>query len=378
MKWQDELRHNLRDSEELARALSLDETDANKIREELRVFPMSVPHYYFSLIDPEDPHDPIRKLCVPSGDAVLTEGVLDTSGEEHNTVQRGIQHKYNQTALVLVTSACAMYCRHCFRRRMVGVSDNEIAEDPKAAAGYIFSHPEINNCLLSGGDAFLLDTDKIREWLDVLCDIPQLDFIRFGTRTPVTFPVRINSDQELIRTLSHFSKRKQIYIITHFNHPREFTEDSIRAVRALQGAGVIVKNQTVLLRGVNDDPEVLGELLRLVSANGIVQHYVFQCRPVRGVKSSYQLPIMEGERIVREARNMQNGIGKSADYVMSHVTGKIRILGHAPDPERSGGSGDGMLFQYVQARDPKNLSRIFSRVLSAEDAWLSDDILEDI
>ena len=368
MNWTEVLKNNITTAEELIEPLHLTDEEYRKIKKEVDVFPMSVPRYYFSLIDPDDPDDVIRKMAVPSGDFELCDGVLDTSGEHSNTKLPGLQHKYRQTTLVLVTSACAMYCRHCFRRRLVGLG-GEAGADPDQAAAYIKDHPEVTNVLLSGGDALVVPTERIAKWLDTLSELDQLDFVRIGSRTPVTFPERITSDPELLAVFARFLEKKQLYLVTHFNHPKELTEESLKAVKLLQKTGVIVKNQTVLMKGINDDPEVLGTLLRRVSAVGIVQHYIFQCRPVKGVKSRFQVSLRDGLDIVTKANAMQNGLGKSADYTMSHVTGKIRLLGTDRDGR--------VIFQYKQAKNPDNIGRIFTRDLSEGETWLPDEIILD-
>lgn len=366
MNWQEMIRKNATTADDIRDYLHLSQEEYEAMKEEIGMFPMSVTQYYLSLINPEDPEDPIRKMAIPSGHVVFTDGELDTSGEHTNTKLQGLQHKYRQTALILTTRDCAMFCRHCFRRRLVGKDSEEIAWDLEAVTKYIRSHPEITNVLLSCGDSFMMTTDQIGRWLEKLTVLDQLDFIRFGTRTPVTFPQRILTDPSLTHLLRAYAKRKQIYVVTHFNHPREFTEESIAAIRALQKAGAAVKNQTVFLKGVNDDPQVLADLLRGVTRLGMTEHYIFQCRPVKGVKSRFQVPVSRGIDIVQEALAMQNGLGKSADYTMSHVTGKIRILGKT-------GSGE-ILFQYKQAKDPARIGKIFTLKLDEEAAWLPETI----
>ena len=366
MTWQQLIQSNATSAEELREVLHLTDREVEKMEEEIARFPMSVTHYYLSLIDPADPEDPIRKMSVPSGNVILSEGELDTSGEYHNTKLKGLQHKYSQTALVLTTSDCAMYCRHCFRRRLVGLDNEEIAEDIDSVVGYLEQHPEITNVLLSGGDSFLMPDERIEEWLRRLVALPQLDFIRFGTRTPVTFPQRILEDPGLRELLTEYARKKQIYVVTHFNHPHEVTEQSRAAVDALRQCGIVVKNQTVLMRGINDSAQILGQLLREITSMGVVQHYIFQCRPVQGVKSHFQVPLAEGNRIVQEALAMQNGLGKTADLTMSHVTGKIRILGRDEEGR--------MLFQYKQAKDPSRAGRIFTYPVDEKTTWLPDSI----
>ena len=178
----------------------------------------------------------------------------------------------------------------------------------------------------------------------------------------MTFPCRITDDRTLIELFSRVGEKKQLYLITHFNHPREVSEQAAAAVRLLNGSGVIVKNQTVLLKGVNDDPEVLALLLRKMTSIGVVQHYIFQCRPVVGATNYFQVPLIEGSRIVNAANALQNGLSKSADYTMSHKTGKIRILGETGEGE--------LMFQYKQAKDPSQIGKLFTRKMKDGQAWL--------
>ena len=357
------LENCIRDIDQVLSYLGITGEEAETLRKVAQRYPVSIPPYYLNLIDPSDPDDPIRKLSVPSAVEANADGHEDTSGESHNTVLTGVQHKYAQTALVLTTSQCSMYCRHCFRKRMVGYTHEEVTQQILGMAEYVKARPEINNILLSGGDAFINDNDVIREYLDHLVDIPQLDFIRFGTRTPVVLPMRIYDDPELLDILREYSKRKQIYIVTHFDHPHEITEESKRAVRALIEAGCPVRNQVVLLKGVNDDPKVLAELLNSLTAIGVLPYYVFQCRPAKGVLTQFQVPLERGYEIVAKARTLCNGQSKAFRYAMSHVTGKIEILGKL---------GDEMLFKYHQSKYPENDERLFAMKLRPDQCWLED------
>ena len=318
--------------------------------------------YYLSLIDPEDPDDPIRKMSVPTAHELSRDGSFDTSGEMHNTVLPGMQHKYKETVMILSTNQCAMYCRHCFRKRLVGLSEEEICSRIDEMISYIRKHREISNVLISGGDAFMNSNDTISRYLYGLSTIRHLDFIRFGTRVPVTFPQRITSDDELIRILRVYSSKKKIYVVTQFNHPREITSLSASAVSALLKNGIPVRNQTVLLKGVNDDSRVLGTLMKQLTAIGVLPYYVFQCRPVTGVMNHFQVPLKEGLRIVQDAMQMQNGQGKSFRFMMSHESGKIEILGDL--------GGGRMLFKYHQAKDCSDAGRIFVKRIADGQCWL--------
>lgn len=349
--------------------LGLNEADSAQMARILAQFPMSVPRYYLSLINWDDENDPIRKMCIPSVRETDLSGSFDTSGEASNTVVVGMQHKYHATALILSTNRCAMYCRHCFRKRLVGLSDAEIASHLDEMIAYIKEHKEISNVLISGGDAFLNDNEVIEEYLSRLCEIDHLDMIRFGTRVPVSFPQRVTSDPDLIALLKKYNEKKQLFVITHFNHPNEITPESTAAVRAILSAGIPIRNQTVLLHGVNDDSEVLGTLLRRLIRIGVIPYYVFQCRPVSGVKNQFSVPFLRGIQVVEGAKRMQNGQGKSLRYALSHPTGKIEILGTV--------GGNRMLFKYHQAKYDKDAGRMFTMDLDENQTWLGDDIPQD-
>jgi lysine 2,3-aminomutase len=325
--------------------------------------PMRVTPYYLSLIDWDDPNDPVRKMAIPSIEESSLEGSYDTSGEAENTEKRGLQHKYAETVLILATSRCATYCRHCFRKRLVGLETAEIIENFEDAASYIRHHKEVNNVLISGGDPLVLPNAIVEKFLSALSDISHLSFIRFGSRAPVTFPSRFN-DERLLETMAKYSQPgRRVYVVTQFNHPKEITSQSIKAVQNLIKSGVIVNNQTVLLREVNDDPGTLAELQNRLVGVGVNPYYVFQCRPVKRVKRCFQVPICRGIEIVEGAKARCNGHSKRFRYIMSHKTGKIEILGVLDDE---------IYFKYHQAKNRKNLGRIFKREVDEKAGWLDD------
>ncbi|MCK4978942.1 MAG: KamA family radical SAM protein, partial [Candidatus Delongbacteria bacterium] len=256
---------------------------------------MNITKHYLSLIDFDDPDDPIKKMIVPSLDEMNLAGSYDTSGEKSNTKFIGFQHKYDQTALILATNKCASFCRFCFRKRMVGKTTIEIIKNFKQTADYIRQHEEINNVLITGGDPFMLETEVIQNFLEELGNIEHLDFIRFGTKIPVFLPDRFLKDEELLKLFYRFAKhKKQIYLVFQIDHPREITTALKRAVRKILRTGVIINNQTVLMKGVNDDPVILAELMRKMVSIGINPYYVFQCRPVKRVKHHFQLSLYKG------------------------------------------------------------------------------------
>lgn len=364
MTWEEELEASICTIEQLREYIELTPEEEKQLREIIERHPMRITRYYMSLIDRNDPDDPIRKMAVPSEEELDTLGSYDTSGERENTKMPGLQHKYAQTALILATNRCAAYCRFCFRKRMVGLSNEEIVRRFNDAANYVELHNEINNVLITGGDPFVLPTEVIGEFLERLSTIPHLDFIRFGTRVPVTFPDRILEDEELLTLLENNTREnKKIYVVTHFNHAREITQKATDAVDSLIRSDVIVNNQTVLLKGVNDNPEVLAELQNKLVRIGVNPYYVFQCRPVKRVRSNFQVPLFKGYEIVENAKKKLNGHSKRFKYIMSHQAGKIEIVGIMDDY---------IYFKYHQAKDPANIGKFFKRKINKTAGWLDE------
>jgi lysine 2,3-aminomutase len=349
--------------EQLKSCLNLSSTEEEQLERVVQAHPMRISPHYLSLIDWNDPRDPIRKMAVPSCDELNLEGYYDTSGEAENAKMPGLQHKYSETALILATNRCATYCRHCFRKRLVGLPTEETLKRFEDAAGYIEKHTEINNVLVSGGDPLVLSNEVIKRFLEVLTNINHLNFIRFGSRVPVTFPSRLK-DQKLLDIFKQYSKSdKRLYIVTQFNHPKEVNPPSISAVSNLLKAGVLLSNQTVLLKGVNNNPDTLANLMNKLVSIGVTPYYVFQCRPLERVKHHFQIPICEGVRIVERAKARCNGLSKRFKYVMSHKTGKIEIIGIM--------NGE-IYFKYHEAKNRENLGVMFKRQVDEKAGWLDD------
>lgn len=363
MREYNELEKSISSVKQLKRYVDLAPDEAKMLEKIIKVHPMRISPYYMSLIDWNDPDDPIRKMAVPSVEELSLEGNYDTSGETENTVVHGLQHKYSETALILATNQCAMYCRHCFRKRLVGLPNEEILARFEDAAAYVAKHREINNVLISGGDPLVLDSEIIKRFLEVLDRIKHVRFIRIGSRIPVTLPARL-SDSKLLAVLKKYSKTdRRLHIVTHFNHPREITPQSIGAVNNLLEAGVLVSNQTVLLQEVNDNPSTIATLMNKLVGVGVMPYYLFQCRPVKRVKHQFQVPLCKGARIVEKAKASCNGLSKRFKYIMSHVTGKLEILGMM----------DGEIyFKYHEAKDRENLGVMFKCRLDEEAGWLDE------
>ena len=284
--------------------------------------------YYLSLINWDDPDDPIRKIAIPSTDELQSWGKVDASQESKYTKHRGLQHKYPDTALFLVTNVCGTYCRFCFRKRLFFPDNVEtIRKDIGDGIEYIKNHPEITNVLLTGGDPLIVSTNKLEHIISELRKIEHIKIVRIGTKIPASNPYRILDDPELLEMIKKYSyPDKRIYIITQFNHPRELTDVAIEALEKLHSAGAILANQTPLMRGINSDPEILAELLQKLSFVGNPPYYVFQVRPTVGNKP-FALPLVQSYKIFQKAIMNVSGLAKRAKLVMSHYTGKIEIVG---------------------------------------------------
>ncbi|HZK48773.1 MAG TPA: KamA family radical SAM protein [Thermoleophilia bacterium] len=319
--------------------------------------------YYLGLIDWDDPEDPIRRIIIPSAEELGDWGRLDTSNEHCYTKVPGCEHKYEFTGLLLVNDLCGGYCRFCFRKRLFMHGNTEVQRDVGPGIEYIRQHPEINNVLLTGGDSLLLSTKHIDHILSELRAIEHVQIIRFGSKMPAFNPFRITDDPSLLEVLArHSLDDKKIYVMTHFNHPRELTPEAVKAVNLLQKAGVVTANQTPLLRGVNDDPEVLGELFNRLSYAGVPPYYVFVGRPTRGNRH-FAVPVEEAFEIFERARMKCSGLAMRARLVMSHATGKIEIVGRTETET---------YFRYHRAADPTDKARFLVFPGNPEAYWFDD------
>jgi lysine 2,3-aminomutase len=372
--WQNDLRHSIRSVKELQDFVHLEVEEARLLEDVVKHFPLQVPRYYLDLIDVNDPHDPIKELVIPSTLELNREGYLDTSGEHDSTKVRGLQHKYRSTALLLMNSVCASYCRYCFRKRLMDRTqpNDETLRDYEAAAEYIRQHPEINNVLLSGGDPLLLSNEKLDCILGLLRQIDSLKIIRIGTKVPAFLPSRMTTDPGLLEVIArHSHADKRLYVITHFDHPRELTPHAVEGLNLLMQAGAILANQAVLLRRINDSAEVLEDLFNRLSYCGATPYYLFQCRPVKGSRHS-QIPLAEGYALFEQAKVGMAGLAKRARYAMSHYTGKIEIVAIKPV-----NGGQEIFLKYHQARNPEDLGRVLTLALPSGACWL-DDLLPQL
>lgn len=304
----------------------LSEEERKKLKPITEKFVFRVNDYYLGLIDWNDPNDPIRKLVIPNEKELSEYGRWDASDEDTNYVVPGCQHKYSTTALLICSEVCGAYCRYCFRKRLFRHDVREAMSDVDPGIDYIAKHPEINNVLLTGGDPLILATHKLRYIIERLRAIDHVKIIRIGSKLPAFNPMRIYEDQELLDLLKEYSlPDKRIYVMAHFCHPRELTEQAYKGIQALHQSNVIVVNQTPVLKGINDDPDVLAELLDKLSWAGVTPYYFFVNRPVAGNKD-FVLTLEQVYNLVEQAKAKTSGLGKRVRLVMSHTSGKIEIL----------------------------------------------------
>ena len=341
----------------------LSERERGELKKVTDKFAFRSNDYYLSLIDWDDPDDPIRRIIIPHIQELDEWGRLDPSDEHTYTVIPGLEHKYNSTALFLVSNVCDGICRYCFRKRVFIDPQSAYLRDIPAAMQYIKEHTEITNVLMTGGDPLVLKTSKLENIIRPLREIEHVRIIRIGTKTPAFNPHRIIADASLLEMIEKYStERKKIYIMTHFVHPRELTDLAVKGVNMLQKAGAMIANQTPLIRGLNDKPRVMAELLAKLSFIGAVPYYIFQCRPALGNKA-YTVPIEEGYQIVEQAKSLVSGLAKRARYTMSHSTGKIEIIGKT----------EGFVyFKYHRAADDENSGRFMVFKSNPEAYWLDD------
>lgn len=369
LDWKSELRNNVTTVDELESYIPLSKQEKSDIAEVVDHHPMNIPRYYLSLIDPADPDDPIRKLSVPAADELIIAGSMgettgDPYGDDKHDKGNGILHKYGYSALVVATEYCSMYCRHCFRKRMVGLSHEKTVESFQAASEYIRSHNEITNVIISGGDPLLLPTPVLQSMLDALVDIDHVNYVRIGSRAPVVYPLRF-ADDELIDLFTRFNRRKTLYLPTHFNSPAEITPEATDAILRIRESGVTINNQAVLLRGVNDDDESLYDLMTGLIRIGVNPYYLYQCMPVTRVRHHFQVPLKRGVDLVGRVKQRLDGYAKRFKFIMGHDIGKIEICGR---------SDDLLIMSQLHARQGHDdeASRILVRRLNDTGGWLDD------
>jgi lysine 2,3-aminomutase len=318
-KWQ--LRNSTTEIERLIKIIPFSDAELKDLNKVVAKYPFAITPYYLSLIDINNPKDPIRMQCVPSQEEAEFYFDIqdDPLGEEKDSVLPGLVHRYPDRVLVTLTDMCPVYCRHCTRKREwcngLWVRTLQELEDIYA---YIYNHNKIRDVILSGGDPFVLSTPKIETVLKSLRNIPHVEIIRIGTRCPVVLPQRI--DDELIAMLK---KYRPIWLNTHFNHPNELTKESIQACDRIICSGMPVNNQSVLLKGINDDTKTMTKLCQGLLKTGVRPYYLFQCDPISGT-GHLRTSIKKGLEIIKGMRGFTSGLAVPT-FVVDGLGGQGKV-----------------------------------------------------
>ena len=304
--WQWQLRHRLTRVEDLEAFVQLTDDERQGIALAPSLFRVGITPYYASLMDREREDCPVRMQVVPRPEEehIARGEYVDPLGEDGLSPAPSIVHRYPDRVLLLALDRCAVYCRHCNRRRLVGQDDGVIStQQLEQAIAYIRATPQIRDVLISGGDPLTLSTDKLEWIVSSVRAVEHVDIVRIGTRVPVALPMRI--DDELVNMLKRYHP---LYINTHFNHPKEVTEEAIAACNKLADAGIPLGNQTVLLRGINSDAAIIERLNRLLLKMRVKPYYLFQGDPVQGT-DHLRTPVGAGMEIMERLRGRITGMG---------------------------------------------------------------------
>lgn len=337
--WKWHIRNSIKTVAGFEKALGIKFSDKEKNMHEqtLKKFPLAVTPYYLSLIHQDDyKNDPIFKQSFPDPRELIIgrNDMVDPLHEDGDSPVPGITHRYPDRVLFHVSNICSMYCRHCTRKRKVGDVDSiPDMEQLEAGFEYIRNTPQIRDVLLSGGDPFMLSDEKLDWLLTKIGEIEHVEVIRIGTRMPVVLPYRVTDD--LVNMLK---KHHPLWINTHFNHPREVTTSSKKALAKLADAGIPLGNQSVLLAGINDCPRLMKTLNHKLVKNRVRPYYLYQCDLSEGL-SHFRTPVGKGIEILESLRGHTSGFavptyvidapgggGKipvMPNYIVSWATNKI-------------------------------------------------------
>lgn len=320
--WHTAYLNSLKNTEDLSKFISISEVEKPILKQVIKTFHMRIPLYYLSLVkNLANQHDPIRKQCIPSIEEIEGEihEKIDPLGEEKNSPAPCLVHRYPDRALLIVTGKCFMYCRHCTRKRLWRSRIPEpTLKDIDLALTYVKENKEIREVIVSGGDPLTLPTEKIDYILSSLKDIKNIEVVRIGTRAPVVFPQRI--DENLCKVLE---KYENLWINTQFNHPKEITSQSALACKKLQRCGIVISNQSVLLKGINDDIKTMLELCHKLQNIRVRPYYLYQCDPVVGAHH-FRTSIWRGIDILENMRGHTSGMCVPT-FVVDGIDGKGKI-----------------------------------------------------
>lgn len=302
--WHWQLKNRIRNKEELAQVIKLTPEEEAGISKANGRLSMAITPYWATLIDPEDPNCPFRRQSVP----VVSESIIgphemtDPCAEDRDSPVPHLVHRYPDRVLLLATEHCAMYCRHCTRRRLVGeYRESNLPSRFDAAVEYIKANRKIRDVLISGGDPFILEDEELEGLIQKLRAISHVEFLRLGTRVPVTLPQRIS--QNLVNMLKKYSP---LWISIHFNHPKELTKRCKVACDMLSDAGIPLGSQSVLLKGINDRPYIMKKLMHELLQIRVRPYYIYQCDPVRGTQH-FRTPVAVGINIMEKLRGHTSG-----------------------------------------------------------------------
>ncbi len=301
-KWQ--VKNRIETLDELKKYINLTPEEEEGVAKSLQTLRMAITPYYLSLVDPEDRNCPIRKQAIPTGAETHKSAadLLDPLHEDEDSPVPGLTHRYPDRVLFLITDMCSMYCRHCTRRRFAGQTDSESpSERIQRSIDYIARTPQVRDVLLSGGDGLMVNDKMLESIIQRLREIPHVEIIRIGTRTPVVCPQRITDD--LVNMLK---KYHPIWVNTHFNHSKEVTPEAYEACAKLANAGIPLGNQTVLLRGVNDCPNIMKNLVHDLVKMRVRPYYIYQCDLSMGLEH-FRTPVSKGIEIIENLRGHTSG-----------------------------------------------------------------------
>ena len=302
--WRWQLRHRITSLEQAEQHLRLTPDEREGLLLTRHKLAFAITPHYFNLIEPDNPDCPIRRQVIPrAGEAVITSGEMaDPCGEDSHMPVPGLVHRYPDRVLFLVTDRCASYCRYCTRSRVVsGVGEQELETDFEAVYEYLAAHTEVRDVLLSGGDALLLSDDKLRKILSRLRALPHIEFLRIGSRVPIFLPQRITP--ELCNMLKEFHP---LWMSVHVNHPRELTTEVRDALGRLADAGIPLGNQSVLLAGVNDNPDTMRALIHKLLRCRVRPYYLYQCDLIHG-SAHLRTSVAKGLEIIESLRGHTTG-----------------------------------------------------------------------
>ena len=348
--WRWQLRHRITTYEQLEEILELTSEEIEGIKHSKGRLALAVTPYFASLMDPFNPNCPIRRQAIPRVEEIhLSKNeMVDPLGEDKHSPVPGLVHRYPDRVLLLVTDQCAVYCRYCTRRRLVGSHERSITQGNfEEVLRYLKSHRKVRDVLLSGGDPLLLENERLEEILSRLRALPHIELLRIGTRVPVTLPQRITGG--LVRMLK---KYHPLMISIHFTHPKEITDAVKRACNELADGGIPLGSQTVLLKSINDKPYIMKKLVQELLKIRVRPYYIYQCDLAMGTEH-FRTSVATGIQIIEKLRGHTTGyavptyvvdapggggkIPLQPDYVVSRGKGKIALRNY-----------EGKIFEYSE------------------------------